>query len=88
MKKLALLLLPLTLTACESPEQMAKRRAIQEQNDYDTCVSYGLRPKSEAFGSCLLQLDIARQQSYNYYHSYPDYYYGPRFGPGIYYMRH
>lgn len=30
-----------------------------------TCESYGLKPGSENFGMCMLQLDLARQQRYD-----------------------
>lgn len=70
MKKF-LLIAPLLLAACASPEEIAQRRADQEQADMQTCRSYGLRPGSEAFGNCRLQLDLARQQSYDRYYSEP-----------------
>lgn len=84
MKILAPLALFLLLAACQTPEQIAQRKAMQEQDDFDTCVSYGLRPGSEAFGNCRLQLDLARQQ--RYYNNY-DYPYYPRIGTGIYITR-
>lgn len=89
MKKLAPLSLLFLLTACATPEQLAQQRQQQEQDDIATCRSYGLRPGSEAFGNCRLQLDLARQQQYYYDHStYYSGYYGPRFGSGIYYLQH
>jgi len=84
MKKLAPLMVFFLLAACQTPEQIAVRKQMQEQDDFDTCVSYGLRPKSEAFGNCRLQLDLARQQ--RYYNNY-DYPYHPRIGSSIYFVR-
>ena len=55
----------LFLTACATPEQIAQQRAMQEQADIETCKSYGLRPGSEAFGYCRLELDLAREQRFD-----------------------
>jgi len=90
MKKLLLPLIPLIfLAGCMTAEQAAQQRMMQEQADMETCRSYGLRPGSEAFGNCRLQLDLARQQAYqSSYHYGAGYGYGPRFGSGIYYMGH
>lgn len=77
MKKFACLLCLFTL-ACATPEEIQARKEAQAQADRETCRSYGLKTGSEAFGSCLLQLDLARQEYYNRptryyggYHSYP-----------------
>jgi len=90
MLKRALLVVCL-LSACQSPEQLVAAQAQQEQDDYNTCASYGFRPKSDGFRNCLLQLDIAREQEQSYRNSY---YYGssywdrhPHFGSGIYFMQ-
>ncbi|MDX2072829.1 MAG: hypothetical protein SFX19_00510 [Alphaproteobacteria bacterium] len=84
MKKLAAFLVLLSLAACATPEEIAARKARLEQEDIDTCKSYGLKPGSEAFGMCRLQLDLSRQQQYDarYYAPYPPlpshiYYYRP-----------
>lgn len=59
--------LMLTLVCgCMSPEQREAVRQQQIAEDIATCKSYGLRPGSEAFGNCRLQLDIARRQRYQY----------------------
>lgn len=83
MKKQLILWANLFLCACATPQQIEERRAMQEQMDIETCKSYGLRPGSEAFGNCRLQIDLARQQP----RYYDDYYYGPRVGTGFYYLR-
>lgn len=88
MKKFAALTLLFTLAACQTPEQIAEQKRMQEENDIQTCMSYGLRPKSEAFGNCRLQLDLARQQRYyNDYNYGYGYGYGHRFGSSIYFVR-
>ena len=72
MKRRALILC-LLCAACATPEQIEAQRQMQEQADFDTCVSYGLQPGSENFGMCLLELDLARQERYNratYYGGY------------------
>ncbi|MGE0753891.1 MAG: hypothetical protein AB7L92_01880 [Alphaproteobacteria bacterium] len=66
------------LTACATPEQIEAQRIEQEQADMATCKSYGLRPGSENFGMCMLQLDLARQQRYDSF----------RYGYGGYYTPH
>jgi len=76
----------LVLAACATPEQIAERQRMQALQDDETCKNYGLRPGSEAFGNCRLQIDLARQQQYYYYNT-PPYHYGPRFNTGIYYVR-
>jgi hypothetical protein len=74
------------LSACATPEQLAERRRLQVEQDVETCKSYGLRPGTDAFGSCRLQLDLARHRQYDYDHSYYNYgAYSPRLGSGIYY---
>lgn len=74
--KYAPLFLILLLSACATPEQIAMQKAAQEQADIETCLSYGLRRNSEAFGNCRLQLDLARQQRYYYSDPYPRFHYG------------
>jgi hypothetical protein len=67
------------LSGCvATPEQIAAAKQQQQQEDFNTCVGYGLRPGSESFGNCRLQLDLARQQRYNnyYYDPYPRFHYG------------
>lgn len=88
MKKFLAFAALLMLSACATPEQIAAQQRQQALIDEETCKSYGLRPGSEAFGNCRLQIDLARQQQYYYYNSpaYP--YYGPRYGSGMYYMTH
>lgn len=49
---------------------------MQDQADVNTCISYGLKPGSEAFGNCRLQLDLARRERYNR----PAYSYGVGYG--------
>lgn len=84
MKKLLAFFLLFSLAACATPEQIAQREAMQAEADMETCRSYGLRPGSEAFGNCRLQLDLARQQQYNNYYAYPP---RPYIGTGFYYVR-
>lgn len=84
MKKLLALCSFMLLAACATPEQIAYQRQMQEQADFNTCAGYGLRPGSEAFGMCRLELDLARQRRYDYYQ---DRYYTPRFGVGYHYLR-
>lgn len=88
MKRILSIASLLLVAACATPEQLAAQRVAQEQADMETCRSYGLRPGSEAFGNCRLQLDLARQQQYYYDRNYYSGYYGPRFGTGIYYLGH
>lgn len=75
LKKSALLLLVFT-AACVSPEELAIQKAAQDQADVNTCLKYGMKPGSEAFANCRLQLDLARQE--RYYRSY-DYHPHPHF---------
>lgn len=70
MKKIVFTLLCLSLAGCMTPEEMAEQRRQQEQADIQTCLSYGLKRTSEAFGMCRLQLDLARQQQYYYDRDY------------------
>lgn len=84
MKHLSALLVLLSLAACATPEQLAARRVAQEQADIETCRSYGLRPGTESFGMCRLQLDLERQRQYDAYYNYPA---RPYFGTGVYYVR-
>lgn len=79
----ALISVFLLLSACQTPEQIAAQREREAVEDHETCLSYGLRPGSEAFGNCRLQLDIARQQRYYNYYYDP----GPRFHYGFYHYR-
>lgn len=77
MKRIILALTLLFLTACATPEQAAENRRLQAEADANTCMSYDLRPGSEAFGNCRLQLDLSRQQRYyHYYDPYPRFYGG------------
>ena len=73
----------LLATGCASYEQMEAQRVAQERQDYDTCVSYGAAPNTQAFADCKRDLVMARQQDYNYRHdSYDPYPYPQAFGPG------
>lgn len=83
MKKLLPFCALLVLAACASPEQLAERKRLQDEQDFNTCVSYGFRPGSEAFGNCRLQLDLSRREAYQY----NPYSYRPHIGTGIYYVR-
>ena len=56
----------LLLCACTTPEQIAEQRQLQQQQDVETCRSYGFRVKSDAFSNCMLQLSIAREQRQYY----------------------
>ncbi len=75
--RIAIVLPCLLLAGCMTPEEQAIARQQQIEADNNTCRSYGLRPGSEAFGNCRLQLDLAREQRY-YYDPYP--YYPPMYG--------
>lgn len=80
MKKLVIISSLLLITACATPEQLAENKRMQQQADRDTCASYGIRPRTDQFADCLMQLDLNRQRAY-YYTNY-DYYYRPE--PHIY----
>lgn len=91
MKYAPLLLLALLLAACQTPEQLAQQRAIQQEQDHATCLRYGFRPGSDAFKNCLLQLNIAREQR-DYDNTRYHYYYGTGYsrhgGSALYYLGH
>lgn len=70
-----LLLLPLLLSACATPEEIEARRQAQMQADYEVCKDYGFKQNSDALRNCMLQLELARQQRYN-----NNYYYGGYYG--------
>lgn len=74
MKKLLIVSSLMLITACATPQQIAENRRLQQQADYDTCAGYGLRPKTDMFANCLMELDLTRQR--NYYRN--DDYYPPR----------
>ena len=76
MNRAATLLIFLCLSACATPEEIEARKQAQMQEDYNTCVDgYGFKPKSDGARSCMLQLELAREQRYN------SYYYGGYWGP-------
>lgn len=66
------------LFACATPEEIEARKQAQMKADYDLCVNdYGFKPKSDAARNCMLQLEIARQQRYDYgRYDYPRFHYG------------
>lgn len=78
MKHFAPLLCLALLAACATPEEIEAKRVAQETADMETCKSYGLKPGSENFGMCMLQLDLAREQRR----------YAPVYGYGGYWGRH
>jgi len=88
----ALILSCLWLSGCQTPEQIAAQQEMQRQQDNETCLSYGFRPRSDAFRNCLLQLNIARDQQRYYnersYYGYGVGYYPHHHGSGIYYLGH
>lgn len=65
MKKYLFIPLLMLLAACQTPEQLAMQRQMQDQADHNTCVGYGFRVKSEGYSNCRLQIDLARQERYN-----------------------
>ncbi len=71
MKKLLIISSFLLIAACATPEQLAENKRLQQQADFDTCASYGIRPKTDMFANCLMQLDLIRQKNY---HRDDDYY--------------
>ncbi len=73
-----LFILSVALTACVSPELQAEQARLDAQEDINRCASYGLRPNTDAFAQCRMQLDLARRQPV-YYDS------GPRVYTGFYY---
>lgn len=52
----ALALTALVIAGCQTVEE---RRAADENR----CVSYGFRPRTDAFAECLQRIDIDRRQS-------------------------
>lgn len=84
--RLAIFAACLLVSACQTPQEIEAARQAQAQADTATCQSYGLRPGSEAFGNCRLQLDLARQQRYNSYY-YDPYPYGLQMGYTHYHYR-
>lgn len=60
---------------------------MQIEQDMATCESYGLKPGSEAFGNCRLQLDLARQQPHYrspyMYGGYGGHHYRSHIGTGL-----
>lgn len=80
MMKYTMIVACLLLSACATPEQIAEQRQLQQQQDVETCRSYGFRPKSDAFSNCMLQLSIAREQ--RQYYRDNSYYYGGYYGSG------
>ncbi len=83
-KPSAFLALCFLAAGCATPEQIEAQHQMQEEADNETCLSYGLRPGSEAFGMCRLELDLVRQRQYDDYRHHTHYYggYGPRHGYG------
>lgn len=73
--------LTLLLTGCQTPEQIEEHRRLQEDTDNHTCLHYGLKPGTDAFANCRLQIDLSRQNTYyrgRYYYDSP-----VRFGAGL-----
>lgn len=83
MKKLVTISSLLLITACATPEQLAESKRLQQKADYDTCMSYGIRPKTELLANCLMQIDLTRQRNYylndDYYYPAPHIYGGVGF---------
>ncbi len=81
MKKLLVICSLLVISACATPEQIAENKRLQQEADYNTCASYGIRPHTDMFAYCLMQVDLTRKQaSYRtdtYYYP-PAYIYSPR----------
>lgn len=77
MKRIVALLLISLAAACVDPQMAAEQQRLREQDDINTCAGYGLRPGTENFALCRMQLDLARRQ--------PAYVYdpGPRFYTGF-----
>lgn len=55
-KLAALALTALTIAGCQTAEEM---RAADENR----CLSYGFRPRTDAFAECLQRIDLDRRQS-------------------------
>lgn len=55
----ALAFTALIVTGCQSVEEM---RAADENR----CVSYGFRPRTDAFATCLQRIDLDRRASLRY----------------------
>lgn len=70
---IAALGLALLASGCVS---LAERRALDEER----CRSYGFRPGSEAFASCLLEVDLDRAASRR---AWVERDFGPRYGIGF-----
>ncbi len=76
----------LVLAACVSPEEQAARAAAQQQTDARECESLGFRPRTTAFGNCMLKLREIRAQEENARaidraNNMPPPWWGPRYGP-------
>jgi hypothetical protein len=87
MKKLLIISSLMLITACATPEQLAENKRLQQEDDYNTCASYGLSPKTDMFANCLMQLDLTRKRAY---YRNDDYYYPPAHihgGVGYYHYR-
>lgn len=85
MKKILIISSLLLITACATPEQITENKRLQQEADYNTCAAYGIRPKTDMFANCLMQLDLTRQR--NYYHN-DDYYPAPHIYGGMGFYRY
>jgi hypothetical protein len=48
------------VAGCKTTEERIQER---RQTDMSTCRAYGFNPGTEAYGACLMQRDLAREQA-------------------------
>lgn len=54
--KYIVLLLPLFLSACANPAQVAARQQQIEQADHNECLRLGYKPGTPTYGDCRLRI--------------------------------
>jgi hypothetical protein len=55
----------LMAAACVSPEEPAAMDAAQQRADAQECQNLGFKPRTDAFGNCMLKLKEIRAQEAN-----------------------